>query len=77
MATSQSPFANIPISLSWLRCQVNEQHTADWIEWYYTAPKPKTYDAPHRRHFASAYTSLPRKQCAAILGLCTSHGYLI
>jgi ribonuclease HI len=77
MATSQSPFANIPISLSWLRRQVNEQHTADWIESYYAAPKPKTYDAPHRRRLDSAYTSLPRKQSAAILGLRTSHGYFL
>jgi ribonuclease HI len=32
IATAQSPFTNIPISLSWLHCQVNEQYTTDWIE---------------------------------------------
>jgi ribonuclease HI len=77
IATSQSPFANIPISLSWLRRQVNEQHTTNWIEWYYAEPKPKTYDTPHHRCLDSAYTTLPGKQSAAILGLCTGHGYFL
>jgi ribonuclease HI len=77
MATSLPPLINIPISLSWLRRQVNEQHTADWIEWYYAEPKPKTYDPPHHCCLDSAYTSLLRKQSTTILGLHTSYRYFL
>jgi ribonuclease HI len=77
MATSQPPFVNIPISLSWLCRQVNEQYTADWVEWYDTEPKPKTYDTPHHHHLDSTYTSLLCKQSAAILGLRTGHRYFL
>jgi ribonuclease HI len=77
MATSQLPLVNIPISLSWLRRQVNEQYTADWIEWYYAEPKPQTYNTPHCHRLDSAYTMLPCRQSTAILGLCTGHRYFL
>jgi ribonuclease HI len=77
LATSCPPRASTPITLSWLRRQIKEQHSADWADWYNTSPKPKTYDAPHRRRLDSAYTSLPRRQSTAILGLRTGHGYFL
>jgi hypothetical protein len=49
----------------------------DWITWYDTAPKPKTYSAPHSHRFDTAYTTLPGKLSAAILGLRTGHGYFL
>jgi hypothetical protein len=77
LATSCPPLTSTSITLSWLRRRIKEQHSADWAEWYNTSPKPKTYDAPHRRHLDSTYTSLPRRQSTAILGLRTGHGYFL
>jgi hypothetical protein len=67
----------LPISLSWLRPKVREQHTADWTAWYATCPKPKTYSAPHCRRLDAVHTTLPRKLSSAILGLRTGHRYFL
>jgi ribonuclease HI len=69
LATTLPPTTTLPTSLSWLRRQVHEAYIHDWITWYDTAPKPKTYAAPHKRKLDIAYTTLPRKISTAILGL--------
>jgi ribonuclease HI len=77
LATTSPPTTQLPISLSWLRRKVREQHTADWTAWYATCPKPKSYSAPHRHRLDAAYTTLPRKLSSAILRLRTGHGYFL
>jgi hypothetical protein len=77
LATTIQPTRQLPISVTWLRRKVREQHTADWIDWHTTSPQPKTYSAPHRRRLDSAYTTLPRKLSTAVLGLRTGHGYFL
>jgi hypothetical protein len=76
-AASTEPSTPSPVTLSWIRCLVWEQHTSDWISWFDRNPKPKTYAAPFHRRLDAAYTTLPRKLSSAILGLYTGHGYFL
>jgi ribonuclease HI len=76
-AASTEPSTPSPVTLSWIRRQVQEQHTSDWMSWFDQKPKPKTYAAPFRRRLDAAYTTLPRKLSSAVLGLCTGHGYFL
>jgi hypothetical protein len=45
-AASMEPSIPSPVTLSWIHCQVREQHTSDWISWFNQNPKPKMYAAP-------------------------------
>jgi ribonuclease HI len=76
-ATTLTPTSPPPVSLSWIRRQIHEQYIQDWVTWYCSMTKPKTYDAPHPRRLDHAYTALPRKISTAILGLRTGHGYFL
>jgi hypothetical protein len=71
------PSTPSPVTLSWIRRRVREQHTSDWTSWFDKNPKPKTYAAPFRRRLDDAYTTLPRKLSSAVLGLRTGHGYFL
>jgi hypothetical protein len=77
LAMISPPTMQLPISLSWLRCKVREQHTANWTPWYATCLKPKTYSALHHQRLDAAHTTLPRKLSSAVLGLRTGHGYFL
>jgi ribonuclease HI len=77
MVTTLPPTTPLPTSLSWLCRQVHDQYIMDWTTWYNSAPKPKTYDTPHKHRLDPAYTTLPRKLSTAILGLRTGHSYFL
>jgi ribonuclease HI len=74
---SMEPCTPSPVTLSWIRRRVREQHTSDWTSWFDRNPKPKTYAMPFRRRLDAAYTTLPCKLSSAILGLRTGHGYFL
>jgi ribonuclease HI len=76
-AASTEPATPSPVTLSWIRRRVREQHTSDWMSWFDRNPKPRTYAAPFRRRLDDAYTTLPRKLSSAVLGLRTGHGYFL
>jgi hypothetical protein len=76
-AVSTEPSTPSPVTLSWIRRRVREQHTSDWTSWFDQNPKLKTYAVPFRRRLDDAYTTLPHKLSSAILGLCTGHGYFL
>jgi ribonuclease HI len=76
-AASTEPSTPSPVTLSWIRCRVREQHTSDWISWFDRNRKPKTYAAPFRHQLDAAYTTLPRKLSSTILGLHTGPGYFL
>jgi hypothetical protein len=58
-ATTLTPTSLPPVSLSWICRQIHEQYIQDWVTWYSSAMKPKTYDAAHRHHLDHVYTALP------------------
>jgi ribonuclease HI len=76
-APSTEPSTPSPVTLSWIRRRVREQHTSDWTSWFDRNPIPKTYAAPFHCRLDAAYTTLPRKVSSAGLGLCTGHGYFL
>jgi ribonuclease HI len=76
-ATSMEPSIPSPVTLSWIRHQVQEQHTSDWMSWFNQKPKLKMYTMPFHRRLDDAYTTLPGKLSSTILGLCTGHGYFL
>jgi hypothetical protein len=76
-ASSTEPSTPSPVTLSWIRRRVREEHTSDWPSWFDRNPKAKTYAVPFHHRLNAAYTTLPRELSSAILGLCTRHGYLL
>jgi hypothetical protein len=71
------PSTPLPVTLSWIRRRVQEQHTSNCISWFDQNPKPKTYAVPFCCRLDDAYTTLHRKLSSAILGLRTRYRYFL